>query len=292
MILLLAIMPPINNLGDVPTDVNLHGDLTLRKGDILDNPRGGKRHSFQFKVTEGYDVLKAKVARLVADATRTAGASEIYFKRSKSAVQSQFVQLTIATFQENIAYRWSKISPGDVQKWERESKTPAEGMRFEFFLYVPKERRAPGIRRATANRIQDAAANIRQYEEDNDVQLGNIQRNHLAIHFARQPDGTGITIPQDNTTRQASALDEAMAQLEAENAEGQAARATNLKTVSVEINGTMVDIRVDIASLRTALSLPQHDLFHAGIYNQYEHPALDDADNIEDVDHAEVDAAP
>lgn len=275
------IMPPTNNLGDVPTDINLHGDLTLRKGDILDNPRGGKRHLFQFKVSEGYEVLRAKVVRLA----NVTAESEIYFKRSKSAVQSQFVPLTIATFEENVQYRWSKIPIGDIQRWEREDKTPAEGMKFEFFLYVPKERRAPGIRRATATRIQDAEVHIRQYEDDNDVQLGNIQRNHMAIHFARQPDGTDIAIPQDNTTRQAAALDEAMAQLETENAEGQATRASNLRTVRMEFNSTMLDVRVDIVSLRTALALPQHDLFHEGIYRQYEHPVLDEADNIADIDH-------
>ena len=159
-------------------------------------------------------MLKAKVSQL---ATATSDI-QIFFKRSKSAVQTQFVELTPESFVAHLRHRWSKISQGDLQKWEDENKTPAEGMRFEVFLYVPKEnRRQAGIRRATANRIRQAATRIRDYESNNDVRLGEIQRNHLQIHFARQPEGTEITIPNDNTNRQASALDEEMAVLENEN---------------------------------------------------------------------------
>ena len=59
----------------------------------------------------------------------------------------------------------------------------------------------------------------------------------------------------------------------------------HMKTIKIEINNTLVDVRVDIRSLRTALGLPQHDMFHSGIYGNYQHPALDADDNIDDLDH-------
>ena len=43
--------------------------------------------------------------------------------------------------------------------------------------------------------------------------------------------------------------------------------------------------------MRYALSLPQHDLFHAGIYNGYQHPDLAEEDNMEDEDHKSEEGA-
>ena len=274
-------------------DSNLIGDLTIKKGDKLDNPRGGLKHPFQFKLAEGYAVLLAKVKRFANVAARQLGATlpddtRLYFRRSKSAVQSQFSELTLNNFEDSMKYQWAKILQGDLQKWQDEGKTAAELLHFEFFLYIPRPRRAATtIRRATANQIQEAAEALRQFKFDNNVQLGEIQRNHLQIHYARQPEGTEVTIPQDNTTRQAGELDREMAELQRENEEQERLANNNLKTIRIEINNQLINVRVDIASLQTALSLPQHDLFHAGIYQNYRHPTLDEADNIDDVDHQE-----
>ena len=147
------------------------------------------------------------------------------------------------------------------------------------------------FRRATVGRIQEAASALRQYEADNQTAFGPIQRNHLAIQIARQPEGTRLEIPRDNTTRQAAALGRGLQQLQEE--EHQQARVSEefLKTIKIEINNALVDVRVDIRTLRAALSLPQHDMFHEGIYNGYQRPGLNDEDNIEDVDHNNDDQA-
>ena len=58
-----------------------------------------------------------------------------------------------------------------------------------------------------------------------------------------------------------------------------------LRPIKIEINNTLVEVRVDIRTLRSALSLPQHDMFHQGIYAGYRHPVLDADDKIEDIDH-------
>ena len=50
--------------GDLPLESNLHGDVTIKTGDILSNPRKGHKVSFQFKISEGFEVFYAKVKRL------------------------------------------------------------------------------------------------------------------------------------------------------------------------------------------------------------------------------------
>ena len=139
-------------------------------------------------------------------------------------------------------------------------------------------------------RIEEAAATLRRFESDNQTVFGPIQRNHLQIQIARQPEQTQLLqIPDDNTTRQAAALDRELQQLHQQ--EQQRARDSehHMRTIKIEINNTLLDVRVDIRSLQTALSLPQHDIFHEGIYNGYQHPEINEEDNVEDVDHESVD---
>ena len=56
-----------------------------------------------------------------------------------------------------------------------------------------------GIRRATSARVKDAAKAIRKFEEENGSTLGPITKDHLEKYFARQPEGTEISVPQDNS---------------------------------------------------------------------------------------------
>ena len=82
---------------------------------------------------------------------------------------------------------------------------------FEVFIYIHRrvaENVSTGLRRATAGRIEASARQIREYEERSNVRMGPITRQHVAIHQARQPDGSEFTMPTDNTTRQAQFLDE------------------------------------------------------------------------------------
>ncbi|KAF4128817.1 hypothetical protein GN958_ATG21987, partial [Phytophthora infestans] len=93
---------------------------------------------------------------------------------------------------------------------------------------------------------------------DSGTMLGPIAFNHVVTTHARQPDHTEFTLPDDNTTRQAIALDDAAAQLAAE-VPGK--RPAQVATIRHEINGIWNNLRVDITSLRAALGLPAHDIF-------------------------------
>ena len=186
---------------------------SVRKGDIRDNPRGGKIVDFKSKISEGLQVAKAKVLSFVR---RTMPAAQLishdfYFKQSKGASQSQYVVLTEDNFEEFTLSRWNKISSLDVAKWTGEGMTPLEGFFFELFVYIHRRAVASvptGLRRATASRVAASARQIREFEQENDVTIGPITRQHVAVRQARQPDGEAFAMPRDNTTRQAEFLDE------------------------------------------------------------------------------------
>ena len=120
--------------------------------------------------------------------------------------------------------------------------------------------------------------------------MGPITRHHTAIRQARQPEGAEFEMPTDNTTRQAQFLDEQRAEL-AREVEGRNEEERNLKKIRIELNGTWVDVRVDVSSLRLALGLPPHDLFADGIFNDYVHHETVGAD-VEDTDHGAPERPP
>lgn len=101
------------------------------------------------------------------------------------------------------------------------------------------------------------------YQEQQRVSLGPITAHHIAVHRARQADSTALTIPTDNTTRQAQALDVELLRLEQQ--QGETQEDEDSYELDVQVFGTWVKIPVRVSSLRAALRLPQHDIFSRGI---------------------------
>lgn len=266
---------------------------TVRKGDIRDNPRGGTVTEFKAKISEGLSVTKAKALSFVRREMSSAQliSDDLYFKKSKGAAQSQFIKLTDENFEEKTRVRWALISSRDVNAWAEADKSVLEGFFFEIFLYIQRRRvdNVPrGLRRATQTRIEAASQQIRGFEEANNTELGPITRHHLSIHQARQPEGSQFTtIPNDNTTRQAQFLDEQRQLVAARREEGGGEAnddTRNRKKIRIEVHGTWVDVFVDIRSLRSALGLPDHDIFDRGIFLEYQHHETTGQD-VEDTDH-------
>ena len=149
-----------------------------------------------------------------------------------------------------------------------------------------------GLRRATASRVAASARQIREFEQENDVTIGPITRQHVAVRQARQPDGEAFAMPRDNTTRQAEFLDERRRIQQAEREAGRGDEADrNRKKIRIEVNGSWMDVWVDVTSLRRALGLPLHDLFDGGIFREYVHQETVGPD-VEDTDHGAVAPAP
>ena len=281
--------------GQFDVDADCQFRCSVRKGDILQNPRGGKSVEFKMKISEGLGVATAKVLSFVQRSMNSAQliSDDLYFKKSKGAAQSQYIKLTEDNFVAMTRSRWNLISTRDVSSWTRGGTSVLESFFFEVFVYIHRREQANvpvGLRRATAARIEASARQIRNYEETTGERMGPITRHHTAIRQARQPEGAEFQMPTNNTTRQAQFLDEQRAEL-AREVEGQNEEERNGKKIRIELNGTWVDVRVDVSSLRLALGLPPHDLFAEGIFNDYVHHETVGAD-VEDTDHGAPERPP
>ena len=261
---------------------------SIRKGDRRENPRGGQQVDFKTRISEGLGVAKAKVqtflqrtlpsARLISD--------DLYFKKSKGAPQSQYILLTDDNFEQMTKTRWDLISQRDVSSWETDGKCVLDAFFFEVFVYVHRRTFDSGptsLRRATAARVEASARQIREYEERSNVTMGPITRQHVEIHHARQPEEAEFTMPNDNTTRQAIFLDQRREEAAREGEEGLDEERASRK-IRIKLSGCWIDVTVDVNSLRRALGLPLHDIFRAGIFNDYVHHETMGPD-IEDTDH-------
>ncbi|KAJ0394611.1 hypothetical protein P43SY_000067 [Pythium insidiosum] len=76
--------------------------------------------------------------------------------------------------------------------------------------------------------------------------------NHLVLTHGRQPDSTPVQLSDDNTARQARALDTT--------AETASEDDSDVSTIEVEIAGIWLRLPVRVSSPRAALRLPQHDM--------------------------------
>ncbi|KAE9327388.1 hypothetical protein PF008_g16418 [Phytophthora fragariae] len=135
--------------------------------------------------------------------------------------------------------------------------------------------------------IQAAGDTLRQFEEANTMRFGSVARSHLSATLPRQPDMTTFTMPDDNTTGQAKALDAAIAESEAPHTE---ATGTSRRTSSIRlrVNGFWVGYEVEVLDLRAALGLPAYDIFIEGMFHRYE-PVQPPQDDVPDVDHQQED---
>ncbi|KUF98839.1 hypothetical protein AM588_10011624 [Phytophthora nicotianae] len=265
-------------------DTKLNGIETARKGIVEKQPRGGKIKKFTFTLDDGFEVLRTKLFGYLEREPFTGlqlNDERIHFKTSKGASQNQVFVVNADNFETLLRRRAKRVSNVERKSWNQDV---LGNLSFEFFLYCKaRPKPAPTLHRATAARIRTATAVVERYQENNGVVLGPITLNHLVTTHARQPDSTQFTIPSDNTTRQAMAIDEAAARL-ATASQNNAQRQT--ASIRLEINGAWNTFKVDVSSLRKALGLPDHDIFFTrdiSWIRTCRSPAMD----LIDVDHIE-----
>ncbi|KAE9275113.1 hypothetical protein PR003_g29423 [Phytophthora rubi] len=187
--------------------------------------------------------------------------------------------MTADNFAALLVRRVKRVSKDERNVWNNDV---LGNICFEFFVYCKaRPKAAPTHHRATATRIRTATRAVQQYQEENNATLGPITFNHVVTTHARQPDNTAFAIPEDNTTRQAIALDAAAAQISAAStSEPQ----QHIASIRLEVNGTWNSFRVDVASLRHALGLPAHDIFTQGIFHGFV-PVDAPVQDLNDIDH-------
>jgi hypothetical protein len=257
----------------LPNDSYLNATLCIKVGVPYSSCRKkvGEDISLEFKVCEGFDVLRSKLQvhiNAIQDAyySRDDG---ILFKPSNNASQKAFVLLNDANFITSLTQRWRLIQESSIN-----------GFVFEFFHYVKpiQAANANQIHRATASRRTAAAIEIAAHVQANPgIILGPISRAHLEVTRARQDSSQLLTIPSDNTFFQAQMLDT----MQSDTAE---APTNNLREIKVHLGGMLVPLMVDVQSLRLALGLPQHELFRDGIFHPPTETNVTNPD-MEDEDH-------
>ena len=127
-------MPNPNAAGNIPLDQELTGVLTVRKGDIQRNPRRGETYSITVKVSDGFEVLRARV-HTVSRPSHVPAGFVLYFKTSRRQVQSNFQEMTANNFEDFLTSRWAKITTQEVAKWTEDGLNAHEFPVFDF-LYT------------------------------------------------------------------------------------------------------------------------------------------------------------
>lgn len=136
---------------------------------------------------------------------------------------------------------------------------------FNFFVYLAPIASNPAQHRATQDRMDRAAAAIDEqiangtFDDGPARPLGQGERHHTMQHYAR---GTMDQPPRrlhSNTARQLSRLDEVSARQVA-NFRERYPDGASWTSIKVFLLGRVVDLPVEISSLREALGLPHIDL--------------------------------
>lgn len=273
--------------------------LQVFKGD--DSVSRRQRHSeaeccnISFTVRQGLGVLQAIVHRHLQQTLGARyGNSEasnlvLKIKPSTVAPQSRFIPLDESNFDELIHRSFSQalvrqqMSPDEVRipLSVYISETATVGSRFN----RSRVGTTGTIRRATQERIREAASEIADAVRQNVVnvgpnsRVGEIATRVWAMSRAREPNAVPIeTAPSNNTFRQAARLDFIGSQAENN-------PSSEWTELPLRLNGSeIVTAEVHVPTLRSILGLPPFPLFNEGIFHNDPLPT-EVGQDIEDLDH-------
>jgi hypothetical protein len=263
----------------------LKGTVCIRVGEPLGSKRGGTTSEIEFRLDEGLSTLKGKIERKFADElqrVKTANeamllrtTSDVYFKKAKNDSQQKYVLLTEDNFSSVVSRRHALIS----------DKERLDSFRFRFFIYVERTAELKNLHRATASRLEVSRVKRAAYESARGIRLGPIAAAHCDVVNARRNEDNYF-VNTDATTLQASALDASIEATRREDADAMAA-SLRIAQFRIKLNGTWVPVEFEVKGLRTALGLPEHDIFTQGIYQEFR-PVEPSNGHLADLDHVEI----
>ncbi|KAG9414728.1 hypothetical protein AC1031_008143 [Aphanomyces cochlioides] len=200
----------------------------------------------------------------------------VLLKPAINTKQCDYTVIDSSNFKSSIATSWTNHC----------KRSNAGNFTLDIFVYLEKyDTYAQQIRRATTERVANMAQRI--LGVDRAQQPGPSELQYVSITYARQitePDF--VNLPENHTVHQLRHIDNEMARLARDRANQQSLSDEECRNIRLEINGTVVPMRINIADLRTILGLPQYDL-----YSPYRAPVPinNPAVNVEDVDHNDDD---
>ncbi|KAG2770225.1 hypothetical protein Pcac1_g18747 [Phytophthora cactorum] len=149
--------------GSIPEDDPLRGMVMFLTGELLKGPRKGIAKRFQFKLSEGFAVTRAKIFQLMTEAEfgrnpEVIEDENIFFKGTKNARQQDFKALSTTNFGELLRRRWACITEGDITAMASNADPIYKQFVFVVFVYLaPVAKPTDGIRRAAADRVKAPA---------------------------------------------------------------------------------------------------------------------------------------
>ncbi|KAG9410922.1 hypothetical protein AC1031_018948 [Aphanomyces cochlioides] len=263
----------------------------------IGKPQGNSRTyaepatTFTFDTTEdSFGGLRFKVTERLAQVTARYNESHATTK-DKSVLQYDesfliLVKPAVSTKQANfVVIDESNFMSTVAVAWANHHMKQSQGGNFvlDVFVYVDKvDRNAKQIRRATPDRRAEMARQI--LAVDRERQPGPSALTYISTSYARQiatPDF--VNLPNNASIRQLNHIDNEMETNEQER-ESRARESEQLyREIRFMINGDSVKMVVNIADLRSALGLPQFDL-----YAPFRAPVpFQDPVNMQDEDHAD-----
>ncbi|KAJ3250429.1 hypothetical protein HK103_003542 [Boothiomyces macroporosus] len=147
------------------------------------------------------------------------------------------------------------------------------------------------ISRATAPRIEAARGVVQAHNTRNQIRMGSHETTYLATKLARRGEHAAAEVLEecsrnpDNIGSQLNYLDRQEDQLCTPSANIELTT-DSMRTVEIEINGTILPMRINIVTLREALGLPPYELYRNGTFN-YQVQLASPAANMEDINHME-----
>lgn len=113
--------------------------------------------------------------------------------------------MTAVNFVDLLRQRWKRISP--VERMQCGDSIATHFAVEMFVCCCPIAPQANDIQQAAAARIRQASQRVREYQQEKGVALGPITMSHVTTMLAHRANMDNFTLPSDNTTRHAVALD-------------------------------------------------------------------------------------
>ncbi|KAK5823668.1 hypothetical protein F5H01DRAFT_376563 [Linnemannia elongata] len=240
-----------------------------------------------------YEIVRAR-ALLNPDYTWRDDSS-IYVQPNHHTPQKNFREIREDNFESVLEDAW---------RAEGRRLTILADIEVHLYAFVqPKERRnnvarrnvagPNGLHRATKARTAAGIRKITSSVQNGIIpRVGPITMRHWGRHMARRPETVEddvplMDMPQNNTFRQTQHLDRELDDIRQRRLEDRAFYNEEYRALRFKIDGQVVELQVELRSLREALNLPDIDLH--GLDDQYSGDDIPMLENdMEDEDHADL----
>ncbi|ETI46819.1 hypothetical protein L917_08522 [Phytophthora nicotianae] len=188
---------------EIPLPGELRCELTVKTGRPLKRCRDkGVALSFDISVSEGYDVLRAKVKSAFATKERLTwnDGLNVYIRLAKNAPQKAFVKMDQDGFMPLLQTAWRNA---------RLRRGGHVDFGLDIFVHIEKTKRVPTatLHRATENRVQQVLPRVQEALQAANVPFGPATLRYAATAQARLPDGEAVRVPNNTTFQQLQHID-------------------------------------------------------------------------------------